>query len=342
MLGGALVLAAGLSACGGGTQSSLPSTGQPSGVLGGQRSTQSAEDAGDVGAADISAASTARSGSRHVLKQTAAPSAVVSAVNNFSVPPDAPGGNLIDHHGPRVATIASHNVYVNCSTPTDCWGDPETFLQNLGQSSFIHVVDQYINLPTSNRYTLGKSQRTHFAMASNVLYDVDIQSIVHHAAAKLGGGYTNEYHVFLPQGTDECFDGVQGICYSPDRSSTFVFCAYHSYVDFADIGHVLYSVEPYQEVRGCGDTFTPTNYPPGSGAPPHTLTDSTSTVLSHELFETITDPDLDAWYNRAGYEIGDLCAFHRAVINLSGTNYTIQTEWSNRANGGLGDCVAHP
>ncbi len=62
-------------------------------------------------------------------------------------------------------------------------------------------------------------------------------------------------------------------------------------------------MEPYQNVRGC------------SAAPPNpngALADATNCVLSHELIESITDPDLDAWIannslltSRA--EIGDLC-----------------------------------
>lgn len=340
-IGGALVLAAGLSACGGGTQSSLPSTGQQSGVLSGQRSIESIEEAGDVTAADANAASGARTIYRHALGRVGAPVAVPVATAPVGFFADEPGGNLLDHHGPRLETVISHNVYINCGKPLDCWGDPAGFLQNLAQSNFIHVADQYIGLPGSDRYTVGTSQKLKYPTPNNILYDVDIETIVHHVAAKLGAGYTHEYHVFLPQGTDECFDGVSGICYSPDNLKTFAFCAYHSYVDFADIGHILYSVEPYQETPGCGDTYTPTNAPKGSGAPPHTLTDSTATVVSHELFETITDPNGSAWFNAFGFEIGDLCAFHRNVINLNGTNYTIQPEWSNRANAGAGDCVTH-
>jgi hypothetical protein len=33
-------------------------------------------------------------------------------------------------------------------------------------------------------------------------------------------------------------------------------------------------------------------------SPNGALIDSTADVLSHELFETITDPNLSAWYNR--------------------------------------------
>jgi hypothetical protein len=38
---------------------------------------------------------------------------------------------------------------------------------------------------------------------------------------------------------------------APDNNATFAFCAYHSSVDFSDVGHVLYSVQPYQNVPLC-------------------------------------------------------------------------------------------
>ena len=53
-------------------------------------------------------------------------------------------------------------------------------------------------------------------------------------------------------------------------------------VDFSDIGHVTLRVEPYQAAVGC--EVAPPN-------PNGELAESTNSVLSHELSETITDPD---------------------------------------------------
>jgi len=76
-------------------------------------------------------------------------------------------------------------------------------------------------------------------------------------------------------------------------------------MDFRDIGHVLYSVEPFQNVEGCSSR---------PGTPDGQLADSTNNVLSHETFETIPDPDGTAWLNILdngvfGQEIGDECSF---------------------------------
>jgi len=106
------------------------------------------------------------------------------------------------------------------------------------------------------------------------------------------------------------------------------------------VGHVLYSAEPYQNVPGCQDT----------GATPNgALADSTNSVLSHELFETITDPDGDAWINVTdngmyGEEIGDECSFVNAtgfdpsVWQVDGHTYATQPEYLMRRHA----CTVNP
>jgi hypothetical protein len=246
--------------------------------------------------------------------------------------------------GPTVLSAQSHNVYVNCPAG-NCWGTPSpaAFLTNLGQSTLIHVVDQYTGSTANNRYTSGTAATLTYPPFSlrgfsGTLGDSDILSIVHSAAVALGGGYQNIHHIFLPKGTDVCSGGFTQ-CYSPDRPSTFFFCAYHGSVTFSDVGHVLYSVEPFQDVPGC-------QVAPGS--PNGSLIDSTASVLSHELIETITDPDGNAWWNHVtlplfGAEIGDECQAiilinnngfgNDGVVSLNGTTYAVQAEYSNAHHG---------
>lgn len=234
-------------------------------------------------------------------------------------------------NGPTVLTAASNPLYVDCADT--CWGSPATFLDNLSKSTFIHVADQYVGSTTSDRYTLGKAGSVTYP-AKKILYDNDILAIVHAGGKAFGTGYGHIYHVFIPKGVDVCITGTNE-CYSPDDPSTFFFCAYHASVTFSDIGHTLYTVEPYQDVLGC--SIAP-------GSPNGTLVDSTSDVLSHELFETITDPDGTAWWQHSsvvlyGSEIGDICEafetiganayFSYGVVSLNGHPYEVQPEYSN-------------
>ena len=244
--------------------------------------------------------------------------------------------DLSFHGGPVVRAAENNPVYFDCPAgPKACWGDPATFLKDLNHSVFVHLADQYIGSTATLRYPVGNSVSINQTLQTNVLGQNEILAIVHAAAAKLSvqNSYSNIFHVFLPQGIDTCFD-LTSICYSPDNPSSFFFCAYHGAVWFADIGHILFTVEPYQNVPGC-QTATPT--------PNGVLVDSTASVLSHEFFETITDPDLDAWWSEAsliewGAEIGDICEpivnssaqFLDPVFLINGKNYKVQLEYSNK------------
>jgi hypothetical protein len=50
--------------------------------------------------------------------------------------------------------------------------------------------------------------------------------------------------------------------------------------------------------------------------------------------EAITDPDLSAWYDSSGSEIGDKCAWKfQSCVNLGSRSWQLQEEWSNSAGG---------
>jgi hypothetical protein len=243
-------------------------------------------------------------------------------------------GDLTNNGGAVVDLAESHDIYMlpNGSCPVSaCWGNPERFLSDFGKTEFIHIVDQYVGQTSSNRYTLGHSAHVSFTPSATPLLDVDMQATVHAVASNTGQtGYRHIYHVFLPPGQDVCFDSTFTVCAST------VFCAYHASADFKDIGHILYSVEPFAAVDGC--SVRP-------GTPNGMLIDSTNNVLSHELVEVITDPDGDAWWNSTdvglfGLEIGDECSFvvfinqhafsDPDIISVRGRKYALQPEYSNR------------
>jgi hypothetical protein len=115
------------------------------------------------------------------------------------------------------------------------------------------------------------------------------------------------------------------------------YCAYHG--DFAWNGNVvLYAAMPYDYHSGC----TALNGSPNNdyGA------DAEVNVLSHELEEANTDPQLNAWFDSNGAENGDKCAWNfgseflstrngngYANITVGGRDWLVQQNWLN-ANGG--------
>jgi len=69
-----------------------------------------------------------------------------------------------------------------------------------------------------------------------------------------------------------------------------------------------------------------------------------ASILAHELEEATSDPDLNAWYDRRGYENADKCAWtfgtqstapNGAKYNMgfAGRNWLIQQNWVNASGG---------
>jgi len=223
--------------------------------------------------------------------------------------------DLAYYGGPTLSSATSYDIYVNCAGT--CWGStsPGTSLGRLAGSTFVHVIDQYTGSTANGRYPYGGGYQVNYNTSGVTLQDQDIYNIVHAVAVSVGTGYGRMYHVFLQSGVQQCSASAGG-CYAQNGG----YCAYHGNVNFSDIGHTIYSVEPYQNISGCA-------------APSGNVIDSTLSTLSHEYFEAITDPDIPqnvAWYNNTGGEIGDICRSSYGTVNLSGFNYNSQREYSNR------------
>ena len=271
------------------------------------------------------------------------------AVPGVPFPGFYPGDVSNPGDGPTVESWKAHPIYIN--NPPSVWGNVAGFLNDLGSSNMVHLMDQYTDAFQSHRYTLGTQYGTVGypistpgipTATSHTLLVQDIVNLAYAGGSAGGTGYGHIYHIFIPPGVDMCLVSPNATqCYSPDNPSTWIFCAFHGSIDFPDIGHVLVSVEPYQNVNGC-------SVPPGT--PNGQLADSTDNALSHESFEAISDPDGDAWWVHAGTalngaEIGDSCTrfayfsqfknyyWDYGVVNLSGQPYTIQPEYSNEMHG---------
>jgi hypothetical protein len=68
-----------------------------------------------------------------------------------------------------------------------------------------------------------------------------------------------------------------------------------------------------------------------------------ASIISHELEEAVSDPDLNAWYDRRGAENADKCAWTfgttytvggaKANMRLGQRDFLIQQNWVNAAGG---------
>ncbi|HSC22974.1 MAG TPA: hypothetical protein VLG08_04635 [Casimicrobiaceae bacterium] len=80
--------------------------------------------------------------------------------------------------------------------------------------------------------------------------------------------------------------------------------------------------------------------------------DGMASIISHELEEATTDPDLNAWYDRRGAENADKCAWtfgnvststngSKYNVALGSRQYLIQQNWVNQAGGYCAMSVTH-
>ncbi len=222
--------------------------------------------------------------------------------------------------GPVLVRSTTYDLYVNCPDGS-CWGDPGDFSARLGDSSYIHVADQYMKpkvVTADGRYTYAGGLYVPFS--GKKITEADLQSMLHDAAAEYGGGLNHLYHVFVRKDT--------GLCTAENPTCKVDYCGYHSSIAFKDIGLVVYSVEPYQAASCL--------------SPNKKLRDSTDSTLLHEIFEAITDPLVNdpnkgGWYNYhvnpetgSDYgEIADICDGDYGHPDIGPPSEQVQKVWSN-------------
>jgi len=120
--------------------------------------------------------------------------------------------------------------------------------------------------------------------------------------------------------------GVGGTCAE--------LCAYHSTGVYQGLDYA-YGVIPDYFAGACM----------GSNCGPNTPLENTTMIASHELVESVTDPEVGlaatptsrpgAWHDATCGEVGDICEHLYGTINPSGTTWTVQQMWSNAVN----DCI---
>ena len=146
----------------------------------------------------------------------------------------------------------------------------------------------------------------------------------------------HEYFVLTPPGVESCFEAEGEECSGgvPDPEG---YCAYH---DFTGNGAsvIVYADDPYAAGTVC-DTHE---------YPNENVSDAeVAGGLSHEHAESVTDPEISAWFNsRTGAEVGDLCRTFEDATEygtplgtapdgarynqlIDGDRYWYQQEWSN-------------
>ena len=241
------------------------------------------------------------------------------------------GSNGIDYHGGPVM-LGTPNVYYIWYG--DWTGNTATTLltnlaQHIGGSSYLNINSTYYN--GSNTHVSGlasyATSTTDSYSQGKTLSDAGVQAVVAGAIASNA----------LPLDSN----GVYFVLTSADvnESSGFCtqYCGWHTHgtitgtdIKFAFVGN------PDRCPSACAEQTTSPNGNTGA--------DGMASIVSHELEEAVTDPDLNAWYDRRGQENADKCAWTfgntttlksgaKYNVTLGGTNYLIQQNWVNASGG---------
>jgi hypothetical protein len=136
-------------------------------------------------------------------------------------------------------------------------------------------------------------------------------------------------------------NAVYFVLTSADVNETSGFCTQycgwhtHSTIGGSDIKYAFVG-NPDRCPTSCEAQSTSPNGNPGA--------DGMASIISHELEESVTDPDLNAWFDRQGAENADKCAWTFGTVFaaangsaynvvLGGTQYLIQRNWVNSGSG---------
>jgi phosphate-induced protein 1 len=209
------------------------------------------------------------------------------------------------------------------------------FMRSLGGSPYWNINSTYTNSSGQNvanslAYAGYWANNSSVPAAGASVSDAQMQ-------AMLNSGFTSGKIAYDPQAVYAIFTG-HGVNLGGGFGSQY--CAYHTYYTSSAAGGIVkYAAQPYNAdfYSGCSSGFASTN-----GDRP---ADVEVNTLAHELEEAATDPQLNAWYDRRGYENADKCAWTwgttyttgnggTANMNIGGKDFLIQRNWVNAGRGG--------
>lgn len=249
------------------------------------------------------------------------------------VPNPTVSSNGIFYHGGPVLLGTTHVYFIWYGNWAASSAIPilEDWAKTLGGSSYFNVNTTYFdgsNRNVSNSVTFNGAAFDNYSQGM-MLDDGSIYTIV---ATATGNGS-------LPLDAN----AVYFVLTSADVAETTGFCTRYCGWHTADtFGSVVTQYAFVGNTAACPSACEdrPGNDPNGNeGA------DGMASIMTHELNESVTDPQGDAWYDNSGNEASDLCNFKfgpnqyttangsTANIQLGTRNFLLQQEWINAGGG---------
>jgi hypothetical protein len=254
---------------------------------------------------------------RHYLRPDTGGLAIVSPDLGAFTPQAHRTNNLTYHGGPT--TTLAHVIFIFWGPSFGPGGADnayattlQAFRNQFGTTGEYNVITQYSGIQQTN---LGGGTADMFDSSTpptNVT-DAIVQSEVQKYLASNAFDNSATYEVVIPS-TSYSSDGGATSCGGP----ALQYCAYHGFFNSGS-NAVKYSIEPYPSCSGCQVAGW-------------TAVQNQEHFVCHESRESITDPELNAWYDSRGNEADDKCAWSPTPFIGTG-GYSYQYEWSNANNG---------
>ena len=260
-------------------------------------------------------------------------------------------GNGINYNGgPVMPQINLYFILYGNWSGLDATGPAilETWAKNIAPSPYFNIASTYSDSQGDTVPNLVTYEGVYNDTGSlgTSLTDASIGTIVTNA---INAGFPGAP---VPAKTADP-NGVYMVLTAPGVAETTGFltsyCGWHwsgSFVSGAITPGSLYSGYPVAKFAFIGNATGPSF---GSCAIQSTSpngdagADAMISVMAHELGESATDPEGNAWLSSSGEEMGDLCAWNFGAaqsangysynVTLNGIHYLMQTLWLN-ANGG--------
>lgn len=243
------------------------------------------------------------------------------AIRGWAKPGGGGANNLIYHAGGDVIRNAKVVLIFWGSFPAGYTSAIQNFRNQFGTTGEYNTITQYYGEDQVSGY--GNIALSNLAGGTADWFDTSTPPT--NVTDAIVRAKVQEYlntHAFNDSTVYEVF--IPSSSYSSSGSSTscggpsLAYCAYHGHFT-SGANDVKYSIEPYPSCSGCKVTGW-------------TDAQNQEHFVCHETREAVTDPDLDAWYDRRGYEADDKCAWSPApFIGTGGFGY--QYQWSNADSG---------
>jgi hypothetical protein len=242
------------------------------------------------------------------------------------------GSNGIYYHGGPVMTGTTKAYYIwygNWASNTAMTILPD-LISHMGGSPWFNINTSYYSgsVHVTNAVTLAGQTTNNTYNYGKSLSDNQIQSVVADAINSNS----------LPRDTS----GVYFVLTSSDVTASSGFCTQycgwhtHGTIGGSDIKYAFIGNADRCPSACAWDTTVSPNGNIGA--------DAMASIISHELSESVTDPDLNAWYDRRGQENADKCAWTFgpgytssngafANVHLGSRDFLIQRNWVNASGG---------